>query len=652
MTPDEKKQRLRNVRLFRDLDDSEITALSLGCRQISVQAGELVVEQHGEGDEMHFIIEGEFEVFLSQKSLGFEKEIGLLEPGAYFGEIALISGKKRTASVRAKTNGKLLSLPRDIFLEQCKRSPELTLKLCQALTGYIQKSARQRSTIAFIRLTDANPEPGVLRLIPDEVSNVCQAVAIDREGDLVTVVMVNPEDTQKRNFLEQALRPLKPEFAATNADDMATFTARMAAKHGYRTKKPTSVKLDFRGPDGQLIDITDNDAAKVLREALREAIDLKASDVHFEPKRNHLEIRARVDGRLLPVRDDVPHKLIRQVTSMIKVLGNLDIAERRLPQDGNFVIQADDLEIDARLSLMPTQYGEKAVVRLLDPRAQLHHLNQIISSEPVYAMATEFFTRAAGLTLVTGPTGSGKTTTLYAGLRTIWEQNRLLNIVSAEDPIDQRLNFATQTQILPTVGLNFPAVLRGLLRQDPDVILIGEIRDEASASIALEAAITGHNVLSSLHTKRATESIARLRKLGGEPYLIATALNGVISQRLLPRLNPQALIKVEESDEEIKRLLQIDVLEEVTGNICRGSLNSPEVPAEIGRVGLFELLGVDQAIRNAIETTATSQQLEACLTPRNFISMKRYARYLLLEQLVSPATILSVFPESPTVQPV
>jgi len=650
MAPDEMKQLLRGVRLFRELDDAEIDSLAQGCQVRQVKSGQVVVEQGDEGDELHIIAKGDFEVFLSQKTLGFEKQIGQLSEGEYFGEIALVTGNKRTASVRAASAGTLLSLNRETFISQCEQSAHLSFKLCQALADYVQEGARQRSSVAFIKLTDAAPTRETLELIPPEVSKVCGAMAIERAGDTVTVVMVDPDDAQKRNFLEQALRPLKPEFAATNSEEMARFVDRMSVLHGYRAKPPSEVQLDFRGPDGQAIDISANEAAQVLRDAFREAIALKASDVHFEAKRDHMEVRVRVDGRLLPVRADVPGKLTRQVISMIKVLGNLDIAERRLPQDGNFVIQADELEIDARLSLMPSQHGEKAVTRLLDPRAQLHFLNQIITSAPVHALATELFTRAAGLTLVTGPTGSGKTTTLYAGLRNIWEDNHLVNVVSAEDPIDQRLSFATQTQIQPNVGLTFPLVLRGLLRQDPDVILIGEIRDEQSASIALEAAITGHNVLSSLHTKHATESVARLRKLGAEPYLIAAALNGVISQRLLPKVNPKAAEPVPTNDPELERLLKIDVLSEATDQLRRGVETTPEVPAEIGRVALMELMAVTDAVRDAIEASATSMQLEASLTPQSFVSMRRYARYLLLEQLVSPAAILNVFPESPEVE--
>lgn len=650
MSPGEIKDQLRGVRLFRELDDPEIDALAQGCRQRAVKAGEVIVEQGAIGDEMHIILEGDYEVFLSQKTLGFEKQIGQLHAGDYFGEIALVSGHKRSASVRATTPGKLLTLPRETFIAQCERSSRLALKLCQALADYVQEGARQRSAVAFIKLGEAQPNRETLELIPAEVSKVCSAVAIERVGDRVTVVMVDPDDAQKRNFLEQALKPNKPEFAATTKDELSRFVGRMAAQHGYRAKPPTNLKLDFRGPDGQSIDISDNEAAKVLREAFREAIALKASDVHFEPKRTHMEIRARVDGRLLPLSDNIPAKLTRQVISMIKVLGNLDIAEKRLPQDGNFVIQAEDLEIDARLSLMPSQHGEKAVTRLLDPRSQLHFLNQIITSDPVHTLAAELFTRSAGLTLVTGPTGSGKTTTLYAGLRSIWEDNHLLNIVSAEDPIDQRLNFATQTQIMAQVGLTFPLVLRGLLRQDPDVILIGEIRDEQSASIALEAAITGHNVLSSLHTKHATEAVPRLRKLGGEPYLIAAALNGVISQRLLPKLNPRSVETIPASDPEILRLLRIGVLDEPTDQLRRGVETTPNEPAESGRVGLFEVLAVNEPIRAAIESTATSQELEAGLTRQNFISMKRYARYLLLEQLVSPLAVLNIFPEAPDIE--
>lgn len=272
------------------------------------------------------------------------------------------------------------------------------------------------------------------------------------------------------------------------------------------------------------------DAAQYATRLLEEAINSRASDIHIEPREEELCIRQRVDGFLISV-DSLPREDMYPLVSRIKVMGHLDIGEKRLPQDGALTVTHRGERVDVRISSMPTLHGEKLVLRLLRNRPERMTLSELGMGEEEKNRLEGVIRRPGGLVLVTGPTGSGKTTTLYAILQDLNREE--LNLVTLEDPIEFQLSGVNQIQVNPKAGLTFARGLRAVLRQDPNIIMVGEIRDEETADIAIRAALTGHLVLSSLHTVDACSSVTRLLDMGVAPYRIASALTGVVAQRLV-----------------------------------------------------------------------------------------------------------------------
>lgn len=328
-----------------------------------------------------------------------------------------------------------------------------------------------------------------------------------------------------------------------------------------------------------------------LEQLLAQALTRRASDIHLEPLAQQGRVRLRIDGVLHPVAQYPINQFTRLITRL-KVLAGLDIAQRRLPQDGQLRITLAERDISFRLSTLPTLHGEKAVLRQVDDTQAPRALAQLGLTLAQRRLLEQALTRPQGLILVTGPTGSGKTATLYGGLR--WLDALALNICSVEDPIETPLNNINQTAIAPAAGLQFATVLRALLRQDPDVIMIGEIRDEATAHIAINAAQTGHLVLSTLHTNSAAESVTRLLQLGIAPYLLADSLSLVIAQRLVRRLCRHCRRQTPQSAQ----------LRWQPGTCprCHGGYR--------GRRALFELLPVTPALRHAIRNGASSTRLQ------------------------------------------
>jgi type IV pilus assembly protein PilB len=328
------------------------------------------------------------------------------------------------------------------------------------------------------------------------------------------------------------------------------------------------------------------------------------SDIHIEPGDRRLRVRFRVDGRLFE-KVDPPWKMAAAIASRIKIMAGLDISERRLPQDGDIHVMLEGHPIDLRVSTMPGRHGEKVVIRVIDSRAALVPLERLGMGGELLSRWRAVVARPNGIALVTGPTGSGKSTTLYSALSSLNGTDR--NISTVEDPIEATLPGVNQFQVNDKAGFTFASALRAMLRQDPDVIMVGEIRDCETAQTAVQAALTGHLVFSTLHTNDATSAVTRLVNIGIEPFLVAAVVRGVLAQRLVRRICPHCR-ETYEPDASV-----LAAVEEVVGtggafvrgagcSRCRGS-------GFAGRVGVFELLVPEEAFANAVARGATLQEL-------------------------------------------
>ncbi len=354
---------------------------------------------------------------------------------------------------------------------------------------------------------------------------------------------------------------------------------------------------------------------KLVNSLVQEAYQENASDIHIEPEEGHTRVRFRVDGDL------VEHSTFSKdihglLTTRIKIISGMNIAEKRVPQDGSFNIRTDYIHVDMRVSSLPTPYGEKIVMRLLGAnRAIDYDMKALGLSAHTLDLLEKSLHIPNGIILVTGPTGSGKTTTLYSMLSSITKPT--INIVTVEDPIERRFNNITQVQVNPRAGLTFASGLRSILRQDPDVIMVGEIRDAETAEIAIRAAITGHLVLSTVHTNDALSTVVRLTDMGIEPYLVASSVKCVVSQRLVKKICPHCKAKSEVSIEQ-NRLLQSKITHSFVGKGCQQC----KFTGYLGRQPVHEVLVVDGAFEELITRKASMEELRAQAKSRGMRMLK------------------------------
>jgi general secretion pathway protein E len=354
---------------------------------------------------------------------------------------------------------------------------------------------------------------------------------------------------------------------------------------------------------------------KLVNLALFEAVQARASDVHLQPYEDTLILRMRIDGVLHDALQ-LPKRMQEELISRIKVMGRMNIAEKRLPQDGRATVQVGDRAIDLRIATLPTSFGERVVIRLLDKSSRLYNLAELGMESAPFAHFRRLISADHGLILVTGPTGSGKTTTLYAALQEINQRER--NILTLEDPIEYQLPGVSQTQVSEKKGMTFASGLRSVLRQDPDIIMIGEIRDRETAVMAIQSALTGHLVFSTLHTNDAAGAVARLLDLGIEPYLLASSLAGVLAQRLVRRVCPDCASAAPADD--LERLNATSMLSDRVV-ITRGCSACRQTGYR-GRLGIFELLLVDDAVRKQIQATSTASEINAAARSSGMASLR------------------------------
>lgn len=394
-----------------------------------------------------------------------------------------------------------------------------------------------------------------------------------------------------------------------------------------------SVFAEIGEPEDLLDSADEAPIIKLLNAVLTEAIRANASDIHIEPFENQLRIRFRVDGVLKTVLTP-KIGLASMLVSRIKVMARLDIAEKRLPQDGRIALKLGGRAVDLRVSTIPSSFGERVVLRLLDKSANRLNLVDLGLPNHLEAGVQKALSKAHGIFLVTGPTGSGKTTTLYAGLGRLNDAQR--NIMTIEDPVEYNIDGINQTQVNAKADMTFAKGLRAILRQDPDVVMIGEIRDAETANIAVQASLTGHLVLSTLHTNTAIGAVTRLRDMGIEPFLLSSSLVGVLAQRLVRRLceHCKTPYTADAAEAEILGVPSAQIYQPEGCEHCQHTGYS-------GRMGLYELILVDDTVRKLIHTDASEAEMEAYLRTQS-ASLNQNGYQAVLEGKTSLQEVLRV----------
>jgi len=468
-------------------------------------------------------------------------------------------------------------------------------------SGYLSEDqigealARQLG-VPFINLKYYNFNSAVTRKLPEAQARRFRALLLEEQDDMVLVAMVDPTDLFA--FDEIARLTRKEVNIAVVSETLLLQTIDRIYR---RTEQITSLAKELGEDLGEAaVDLgaltlgaEDAPVVKLIQTMFEDAVQARASDIHIEPHERALHIRFRIDGLLQP-QTETEARISGAVAQRIKLMSGLDISEKRLPQDGRFNVLVRSQQVDVRISTMPTQYGETVVMRLLHRAGGLHQLSDVGLSPEMLERFKRAIHRSTGMVLVTGPTGSGKTTTLYAALNDL--NTPSCKIITVEDPVEYRLDGLNQVQVNEKIELSFGRVLRSALRQDPDVILIGEMRDLETAEIGLRAAITGHMVLSTLHTRDAASSPLRLIDMGVPRYMVAYSLQAVVAQRLL-RLNCESCSKPRQPDaQELAWMLSVGA-DPRTGRILAGTgCQNCNGSGYSGRTGIYEMLEMDSEL--------------------------------------------------------
>lgn len=509
----------------------------------------------------------------------------------------------------------------------------------------IARAVAEQLSLPVEDLALADVGPDVAALLPIDVATEARVLPLRVEGDALVVAMVDPTDIilMDEVRLRTGYRTLRPVVTTPTALQAACTRLH---PDGSRTRALVET-MDDEPSDDHAEEVPDDADAPVVRLAhqlLLDAHRLRASDLHVEPGRDGARVRIRVDGMLKEVAR-VPRAVRRPLTSRLKIMGGMDIAEQRRPQDGRARLQVDGEEVDIRMSTMPSMHGETVVMRLLRRQRESTGLAELGLPTDVHRSLGRALEEPQGLVVVTGPTGSGKTSTLYAGLHEIADEVR--NIITLEDPVEYELEGVNQTQVNPRIGLTFASGMRQVLRQDPDVVLVGEIRDAETATLAVEASMTGHLVLSTLHTNDSVATVARLLELGVERPLLASSLRYVLSQRLVRVVCAACATAVDADPATLDRLgAPYDALEGIAlrrGTGCNACLDT----GFLGRHIVAEGVRMTTHLAELVADGARPSELRAAARADGMRTLREDALRVALNGVTTLEEVLRTTPEDP-----
>lgn len=505
----------------------------------------------------------------------------------------------------------------------------------------IARTMAEKSGYRYVSINEIGVNVAAANLITPEMALRNNVLPLYQEGKTLYVAMKNPNDIITIDNLHlmtgQEICPLvvaDMELAAA----IENFANMNSSVESYDEDD-----LPDTQEEGEELSLDDKPAVQLVNQIINNAIKSGASDVHIEALEKILRVRFRIDGVLQEVMQN-PIKIFPSVVSRVKVLGGMDIAEKRVPQDGRATVRYEDKTLDVRIATMPTVYGEKIVMRLLERNKGNISIKDIHFSERQFPRFDKAIHMPYGFVLVTGPTGSGKSTTLYATLAEISTLEK--NVITLEDPVERRMAGINQVQMNNRAGMTFAAALRSVLRSDPDIVMVGEIRDGETAKIAVEAALTGHMVLSTLHTNDAAGAVTRLEEMGVEPFLTASSLVGVLAQRLVRKLCPKCKEEYTLTREEMLKILPDFPVEEYPQEVYRvykpkGCLTCNNTGYK-GREAVFEFLTVTEEMKKLILDRANGSQIKKLAMEQGMFTLKNEGIYKVMEGRTSIEELLRV----------
>ena len=678
---------LQKIRLFSALSYDECRIVESHLKPREFAPFQTVVKEGGPGDSMFFVNGGGVEVRKKDPNTGIDFLLSELRAGACFGEMALLTGKPRGASVVATEPTTCSVLEQADFEELVTHYPKISLALGRVLAERLEES-NQSSGIEYINLAKLQFDPRVMKLLPEPMMLQHKVLPVAFSNNRLTLAMVNPNNLIALDDVRRIIKGVIIEPVVTSEEDFKRF---MTTSYGEILKKQEEKQAQAKEQAMALLknvagdkaaaevdkliskaETTENILESLQNEALKSlevdetpevkeaatdisksaedapiirlangilaiAIKKGASDIHIEPQEKEVAVRFRIDGALQQVQV-LPKKIQLGLISRFKILSKLDIAEKRLPQDGRISVRMEERPIDFRVSTIPSKWGEKICMRILDKSNTLLGLDKLILHQEVLAVVRDMIAQPYGIIYVTGPTGSGKTTSLYSALAELNEPD--VNISTAEDPIEYDLPRINQVQAHKEIGLDFARILRAFLRQDPDIILVGETRDKETAHIAVEAALTGHLVFTTLHTNDAAGAFTRLGEMGVEHFLMSSSTIGIMAQRLTRRLCQQCKEPYPPDDLSLKYMgLQPDP--SITFYKNKGC-DKCSFTGYKGRVGVYEVLRMNAELRRLVATGGTTEAISEAAIKSGMITLKDYSVWLLKNGWTTMDEVLQV----------
>ena len=494
------------------------------------------------------------------------------------------------------------------------------LQLGYATGEEVMRAKAEEHSLDYVNLSEVRVSPSVVELVPESVARENVVMPVEEGDERLTVVVSDPLDFDTFEKLQFILNR-QVDIALAPRDDITEAINRYYGQSEGESadsmlQEFTDTAIDFTEmEDGDLADgdVVDENSAPVVRLVqvmINEAVQLRASDIHIEPFEDRVRIRYRIDGVLIE-RDSPPRRLLGAILSRVKILSSLDIAERRRPQDGRIKITAGEKELDLRVSVIPTNHGQSIVMRLLDKANIKVGVRQLGLSEASYTKFQALMRRPNGIILVTGPTGSGKTTTLYAALNELNRPDK--KIITAEDPVEYYLPGVNQVEVKHNIGLDFARIIRSMLRQAPNIILVGEMRDLETASMGIQASLTGHLVFSTLHTNDAPSAVTRLVDMGVPGYLVASSVIAILAQRLVRKVCLKCKQAIVPTGVELEEAgISAEVAENASFMRGKGCIHCQQTGYR-GRIGVYELMLMSPKVRALAFEGAPSQQIRRCV---------------------------------------
>lgn len=663
---------LRGVGLFKGCDPAVVSKVAAHAEVIDVPRGASVFRAGSPADGIVVLLRGKVSHVMVNASSGAATVIDTLQPGDHAGDLAMVLRASHPYTLQAEEASTVVRLRSEIVDTLVAKVPQFVMNVARRLAmrnvalgmtalrpgagraPTMMAAAPTAPGVRFVEVAEFDPPAKVIQMVPGKIALQHRLIPLQLQGSTLTVGMVSPRNAAALAELRQVLQSVELDVVAISQDDFAQSVVRLRIEapqraegaRGGRALDPDAIQYDIIDQERdaeKAIRVVGDEVIRVVNRIIAGALQREASDVHIEPEVSGVRVRYRVQGILHDAPEVIPTSFAKGVVARVKVLAGLDITDRRAPQDGRIGLNAGGREVDVRVSTLPSSRGEKVVLRVFEGAGMSRPLEQVFVEPAVLAAARKALQRPHGAILVAGATGSGKSSTLYAMLQERRRARPDSSVLMVEDPIEYRLPGVTQVQVNAGMGLGFAQVLRAALRQDPDVITVGETRDPETARLALESAMTGHLLFTSIHANDALATLQRLESLGCGRSLIAQSVALVLVQRLVRRLcaqcarvepPPPALLESLAARRLVDRGASVPLPRAVGCDACAGTGFS-------GRVAVIESLALSEDVRTALMTgEGLPEVARAAAQAKGYLTFTQGASFLMSRKMIAATEAL------------